>query len=287
MTSPSLLIIGCGDLGIRAGTALANEDWRIDAVRRTPDGQTSLFNWFAADYSDPESLRFVQGLKPDFILATLSPTSRDLPGYQSGFPGAAQALLDGLGQHRAKQLIMTSSTRVYREANGGWVDEHAALATTDKRALAIIEAERLFLQSDQPTSIVRLAGIYGAPGGRLVSRIARGEISTAEPPRYTNRIHREDCDGFLVHLLKAAARGEALAEVYNGVDDTPATAFEVESWIADQLDVQPRNHIAISQGNGTNHKRVSNRLMHSSGYQLKYPDYRSGYAAVLSSGQQT
>lgn len=276
--SPSLLVIGCGDLGRRVGSALAVQDWRIGAVRRTPDGNPPTFDWIAADYARAGSLQFAEAWQPDFVLLTLSPSTRDVDGYYRGFAAATGNLLNGLGRHRPRRLFMVSSTRVYAETGGGWVDEEAALSTSDERALAIIAAERKLLDSGMATTIVRSGGIYGAAPGRLVSKVARGEIAAAQPPRYTNRIHREDCAGFLVHLLLQAQAGAQLQAIYNAVDDAPAPAHEVESWLAGQLGVTPS---ATTTQGVVSHKRCRNARLHESGYSLRYPDYRAGYARVL------
>jgi nucleoside-diphosphate-sugar epimerase len=281
MHSPSLLIVGCGDLGTRAGTALEAHGWRIGAIRRTPPGQPPGFEWIAADYAEPGSLDFAASWQPDHVLLTPSPTSWDTAGYQRGFTAAAANLLSGLGAHRPRHLFMVSSTRVYAETGGGWVDETSPLSTTDERALAIIAAERQLLGSGIPTSIVRSGGIYGANPGRLVTRVARGEIAPAEPVRYTNRIHREDCAGFLVHLLLQSEAGSTLEGVYNAVDDAPAPAHDVELWLAETLGVTPRE---VSTTGAGGHKRCRNARLHDSGYALRYPDYRAGYGQVLAAG---
>jgi hypothetical protein len=136
--------------------------------------------------------------------------------------------------------------------------------------------------------VVRFAGIYGYPGGRLLERIRRGELSPEHPPRFSNRIHRDDCAGFLCHLLGRVEAGQGVERVYNGVDDLPAPQFEVEAWLAAQMGVEatPVKPPGISDPNiretmPAGHKRCSNRLLHASAYKLIYPDYRSGYGAVL------
>lgn len=278
MQSPSLLIIGCGDLGERAGTALLARDWRIGAVRRTPRGEPSGFDWVAADYAEPGSLDFAAAWQPDYVLLTLSPTAWDIDGYRRGFTAAAGNLLSGLGAHRPRHLFMVSSTRVYAETDGGWVDETAALSTSDERARAIMAAEQQLLGSGIPTSIVRSGGIYGASPGRLLTKVARGEIAPAEPVRYTNRIHRDDCAGFLVHLLLQSEAGTALEDVYNAVDDAPAPAHDVEAWLAREMGLTPRE---ASTTRSTSHKRCRNARLHASGYTLLYPDYRAGYGRML------
>ncbi len=279
MSRPSLLIVGCGDLGQRVGRLL--RQWHVIAVRRHPPGAGGEFDWRAADYSVPGSLSFAEALRPDFVLATFTPTSFDVDGYRRGFADAATNLLEGLGSHRVRHLVMVSSTRVYAEAAGGWVEESSPLSSTDPRARAIIDAERRFLASEHPASVVRFGGIYGAPDGRLLARIARGEVSPAQPVRYTNRIHRDDCAGFLAHLLQLARENRSLADVYNGVDDDPAPAHEVESWLAAAMGVAPGEGGSTAQRLPAGHKRCLNRRLRDSGYRLRYPDYRAGYRNVL------
>jgi nucleoside-diphosphate-sugar epimerase len=283
MKSKSVLIVGCGDIGARVGSLLISQGWQVAAVRRDSTKLPRAFDGYAADYAQPGSLDFVAKLQPDYVLTTFNPTERSVAGYRAGFTRAMANLLAGLGSHRPRHIIAVSSTRVFAENSGGWVDEGSPLSTEDPRAVAMVEAEQLLLASDHAASVVRFAGIYGAPGGRLLSRIARGELCSAEPPRYSNRIHRDDCAGFLLHLLHSADAGDRLEPVYIGVDDKPSLRFEVESWLADVLDVpiKPGSEVPPSQQT-TGHKRCHNKALRASGYQLLYPDYRSGYSAVLS-----
>ena len=279
MTEARLLIIGCGDLGLRVGQLLRHEHWQVDACRRNPPQNTETFNWHAADYTRQTDLQFIRALEPDYVLATFTPISRDEQGYRAGFSQAARNLLWALGEHRLRRLLMVSSTRVYGESGGGWVDEASPLSTSDNRAKAIITAEKQLLDSIQPTTIVRAAGIYGAPGGRLMRKVSGGQIAPQVPECFTNRIHREDCAGFLAHLLAMAQQGEHLEAVYNAVDDRPCPAHEIESWLAGKLQIPATEQPA--GGGGVSHKRCANGALKASGYVLRYPDYRSGYTPLL------
>ena len=279
MTETRLLIVGCGDLGQRVGQLLAGQRWRVDACRRHPPQDSRDFHWYAADYTRQTELQFIRELEPDYVLATFTPISRDVQGYQAGFAQAANNLLWALGEHQVRHLLMVSSTRVYGESGGGWVDENSSLSVSDNRASAIIAAEQQLMESIHPTTIVRAGGIYGAPGGRLMRKVAGGDIAPSEPVRFTNRIHREDCAGFLAHLLAKAQRGEDLESVYNAVDDNPCPAHEIESWLAGKLQTAATEQPAES--NSVSHKRCTNGALRSSGYVLRYPDYKSGYTPLL------
>lgn len=286
MPDPRLLIIGFGDIGHRLAPLLLESGWEIHALRRHPDADDSGVIWHPGDYTVAGSLGFSEALAPDYVLTTLTPVSRDIDGYQRGFADATQNLLDGLGTHRPRRSFMVSSTRVYAETAGAWIDESAPLSTTDRRAVAIIDAEQQLLNASHPATIVRCGGIYGATEGRLVKKIRQGLISPATPVRYTNRIHRDDCAGFLAHLLFREQSGKPLETIYNGVDDCPCPAHEVEAWLAQRLGITPLPQVPGTD-TAISHKRCKNTALRSSGYQLLYPSYQSGYAAWLDDGCQT
>jgi nucleoside-diphosphate-sugar epimerase len=287
MKTSSVLIVGCGDVGIRTGLLLLEQGWDITGVRRNTTELPAKFAAQAANYTRPGSLDFIALLQPDFVLATFNPADRSIAGYKAGFRTAMDNLLAGLEQHRPRHILMASSTRVFAEAIGGWVDEDSALTGDDPWALEIIAAEQRLLYSGHNASVVRFAGIYGVPGGRLLSRIRRGELCPPTPVSYTNRIHRDDCAGFLAHLFSLAEAGKTLLPIYIGVDDLPAPRHDVESWLAremgleDQLAVQSGAVDDPTRHNTAGHKRCRNGALHDSGYRLIYPDYKTGYGALL------
>lgn len=287
MKSNTVLIVGCGDLGIRTGSLLLEHGWTVAGVRRDTSRLPVDFSGYQADYTVPGSLDFAAELQPDYVLATFNPFDRSTAGYVKGFQTGMANLLAGLGGHRPRHILMASSTRVFAESGGAWVDESSELATEDPWALAIIAAEQQALSSTHPVSVVRFAGIYGIPGGRLLARISRGELCPPEPVSYTNRIHRDDCGGFLAHLLLQAEQGVSLEPVYIGVDDLPAPRYEVESWLAGELDVAvPQREMLAgasdpTRHNSAGHKRCRNNALRDSGYRLIHPTYKSGYGALL------
>lgn len=276
----TVLVLGCGDLGVRLAKQLGDR-YRVIGVRRDiarlPPGVVGL----AADYSHPGALDGLLALAPDYVVTTLKPLAMDAQGYRRGFSEATANLLRGLGGHRPRAMLMVSSTRVYAEQAGGWVDEDAAVTRDDPAAGAILEAEAQLLGCGAPAAVLRCGGIYGDPCGRLLARIAGGHICAAEPVRYSNRIHREDVAAALCHLLTRVAEGDA-GGVYLGVDGEGAAQHAVESWIAGQLGVEP---IADRPPPGK-HKRCRGDRLSASGYRFMFPDYRRGYSEVLDARQR-
>ncbi len=280
MKPNSIFIVGCGDLGVRIERLLDKSDFCVTGVCRRPAALPKTLTGITADYSQNGSLSFLAGAAPDYLVLTLKPLGMSAEGYQLGFPNAVRNVLSGLGSHRPKAIFMVSSTRVFAEQNGGWVDEDGVLAQEGYAAQAIIEAEQMLQNSGHKVCIVRFGGIYGGAGGRMLERIRLEGPCDPEPLKYSNRIHRDDCAGVVTHLLGLDC--DVRAQVYIAVDDEPAPQSEVEKWLAGQMGVD-RLSTEAAAIRSAGHKRCSNRRLKQSGYILKYPNYRFGYGAVLAS----
>ena len=286
--SATVLFVGAGDLAARCAAALSADPAgplagaRLVGLRRDIDALPPGFEGLAGDYADPAVAPRVAALAPDFVVTTFKPLGRDEAGYRRGFADAAGYLAKAFAAQPPRQLLFVSSTRVYAEQDGGWVDETSPLATvaTDPAAAQIVAAEDA-LAAVAPVARLRCAGIYGGADGFLQRRVASGSLCPPTPVHYSNRIHRDDVGGFLAHLLAAAAGGSALAPAYNVVDNCPVPQAEVEAWLAEQLEVPESARRYDARPLSRGHKRIRNGRLHESGYRLRYPDYRAGYAAAL------
>ena len=139
-----------------------------------------------------------------------------------------------------------------------------------------MEAEALLQEAQVNSTIVRFSGIYGGNRTRLIEQVCEGRRGLSQDLQLSNRIHEDDCVGFLMHLMQLAAGGETLESCYLASDSCPVDMNEVVQYIADQHGIQlpaDRREIPRRAGN----KRCDNRRMLATGYQLKYPDYREGY----------
>lgn len=277
----TLLFVGSGDLARRIAPALRSPARCLGLCRR-PERLPMPFEGLAGDYTHPDAFEAVARLAPDTVVLTLKPDGRDAEGYRRGFLAPVQHLLAALDTHRPRRLFFVSSTRVYAESDGGRVDESSPLVDDASPAGMIVAAERALLASGYPTTILRCAGLYGGAGGMLLERVARGDLSSAGPVRYGNRVHRDDVAGFIAWLIDRERRGQAPLDCYNVVDDVPAPQHEVEQWLAQAMGVTVGGDAGgEATGPARGHKRVDNKRLRDSGYQLDYPDFRSGYAAVL------
>jgi hypothetical protein len=124
--------------------------------------------------------------------------------------------------------------------------------------------------------VVRFSGIYGRQPSALLARLSSGRLCAKSPARFSNRIHREDCVGFLEHLLSLPER-EAL---YLASDSEPVLQREMEEWMLAAMGVDATSELAPRNSAD---RRCCNRRLLDSGYSLRYPDFRAGYRAMISS----
>lgn len=303
-----ILIAGCGDVGTRLGLLWAAEGHEVYGLRRSPQKLPASIRGLAADLTDVKSLRRAgeamgDGFAPDLLYYTAA-ASRS--GNGSGEEAYRRAYVEGLRNAlevfgaRTRRVLFTSSTGVYPQDEGEWVDESSPTVGDEGveegsyRGRLLLEGEGLLRAWSREQGrgsggagsavVLRLAGIYGPGRTRLLDSVRGGDATCYDdPPRYTNRIHADDCAGVLYHLGLLTEP----APVYIGVDHAPAPDCEVKRWLARRLGVPEPSHrsssgpLAASSHLQGQNKRCSNRRLLASGYRFLYPDYRAGYEALL------
>jgi len=271
------LILGCGDIGTRVGLSLLESRWRVAAVRRNPELLPERFDGYGMDLTDPRGLADLGSLEPDYVVVTPTPQSYDPEGYEAGFAQVATGLASQQWLSRCRRVIWISSTRVYSESGGGWVDEHSPLNLDEPQAAAMVAAEATIRRAATAT-IIRPAGVYGDPEGMLMRRVRAGEGG----PRgmlYGNRIHRDDLARLVVHCLRRDDLGEPVPPTLLGSDDDNMPTHEVEDWLAAQLKVTLARQSASGQARAN--RRCRSALLKEIGFSLLYPTWREGYGAAL------
>lgn len=274
----NILIAGCGDVGSAVGERLSADGHCVWGLRRHPDALPSSIQPFVADLTVPETL---QTLPPglDFVLYTAAADAASDAGYQRAYVDGVRNMLTALAAQRQtiRRIFFTSSTGVYAQSAGEWVDEVSPTQPQHFSGVRMLEGERLLLDSHFPATIVRFGGIYGPGRTRLIRQVRHGE-AVCQAGVYTNRIHRADCAGALSHLMTLAE----LEPVYLGVDHEPAEQKTVYSWLAQQLGVvSPRTVPLREHRNQRSNKRCRNTKLVNTGYVFQYPSFREGYTAVL------
>lgn len=186
-----------------------------------------------------------------------------------------------------------STTGVYGDHAGGWVDETTPLTPATRRGQARVEAEAewraLADRSGLPLHIFRLAGIYG-PGRGPFEKVRDGTARRiVKPGQVFSRIHVED----IARVLEASIARPNPGAVYNVCDDDPAPPEDVLSFAAGLLglpeppavDWRDAELSPMAQSFYAESKRVRNdRIRDELGVRLLYPDYRTGLRALLEAG---
>jgi nucleoside-diphosphate-sugar epimerase len=275
-----VLIAGCGDVGVALGQRLAQSGDKVWGLRRRADAIPAPLRAVQADLTQPETLAQLPG-RFDRVCYAAAAGGFSEEAYRRTYVVGVVNLLRALseGGHPVQRFVFVSSTGVYGQRAGEWVDETAPAEPDHFSGRRLVEGEEVVLAGPYPATIVRLGGIYGPGRRRLIESVRRGDLCVEAPPVYTNRIHRDDCAGVLQHLLAMSGP----ESVYLGVDCDPAPQCEVMTWLAGELGVPPPRRVdagttgSPQRGN----KRCSNRRLLAAGYRFRYPTYREGYRAVL------
>lgn len=296
-----ILFVGCGDIGIRVTRAIPDSELRlscqIQAMRRNPSALPVGIDSIKGDLCNSSDLLAVLDRSNiDVIIVTLTADSMSDQGYLDSYVAGAKALKMAATSTKnpPSLVIWISSSGVYGQTDGEWVDELSEVAPRSFRGKRLVQAEQLVSSlstsrtvdpnSSIKSTVIRFSGIYGPGRNRLVNQIRQGNIAPIEPVAWTNRIHSEDCAGVIVHLLEQYSQGKSLGGLYLATDDEPSSAHETQSWLAEELEL----YFSV-KGKGKNNKqagilsnrRCSNKLLKKSGYKFLFPTFREGYSSLL------
>ncbi len=286
MAAAEVLIAGCGDIGGGLALSLCAAGFTVTGLRRRahliPEGVEPL----EADLAVPDSLTILSERRFRYVVIASAAAAYDAASYRRVYVDGLRNLLRSLrGEPR---LLLLSSTAVYHQHAGEWVDEDSPTAPGAFSGQLLLEAEAL-LREHAPgrSTVLRLGGIYGPGRERLLREVRDGVGCPREPLRYSNRIHRDDCIGILRFLIDRLECGAKLAPVYLGVDDDPAPIWEVRHWLAARLGITLDDALGGNGARMPGSKRCSNRRLRELGYQLLFPDFRAGYGALLDALRST
>lgn len=282
-----LLAFGFGYCARALARRLAAKGWRITGTSRTAEAVEALrhegTDAFLLDGLAPFDPVRLDGVT--HVLASAPPDEKGDPVLRV----AETALIAHAGQ--ITWVGYLSTTGVYGDRGGDWVDEGSPLRPTASRGERRLAAERrwLALHRDHglPVHLFRLAGIYG-PGRNQLEAVRKGTAKRiVKPGQVFSRVHAEDVAGVLEASIARPCPGRA----YNVCDDEPAPPEVVVEFAARLLGREPPPSVPFEAAELSemalsfyaDSKRVSNRRVKEElGYRFLYPSYREGLAALLS-----
>ena len=274
----------CFGLGYSAGflaRRLAAQGWTIAGTSREGATGPIALHPFGRAIPLADAPRLLAATT--HLLISIPPDARGCPVYD--IHGQDIPALE-----RLHWIGYLSSTNVYGNRAGGWVDETTPVAPGVERARRRVAAEAAWLALGQrsgiPVHVFRLAGIYG-PGRSALDALRAGTARRiVKPGQVFSRIHVAD----LAAVLEAAMAQPRAGTVYNVCDDTPSPPEDVIDYAAALLGIAapPLEDFAtaalspMARSFFDDSKRVSNRrIKEELGVRLRYPSYREGLAALL------
>ena len=279
---PTLLTLGHGYSALALARRLLDKGWDVIGSTRSAEklgtiSETGAEPLLWPGFDPTEALQ-----RATHILLSASPR-------ENGDP-VLTALGDQIAASAPDWLGYLSTTGVYGDHQGGWVDEDTPLTASTRRGQHRIEAEAAWTQlaeaHDLPLHIFRLAGIYG-PGRGPFSKVRAGTARRIiKEGQVFSRIHVDD----IAQVLEASIERPNPIRAYNVCDDDPAPPQDVLAHAADLLNLPLPPEVPFEEADLSpmarsfyaESKRVRNdRIKEELGVTLRYPTYREGLAALL------
>ena len=286
-STPRLFCFGLGFSALALARRLIAAGWSVAGTTRSPEKAAELRKagieavLFDRDNPLPEAAAVLAG--STHLLVSIAPDD-------AGDPVLDCHRGDIVALESLQWVGYLSTTGVYGNRDGGWVDEESELRPTARRSQRRAAAEAGWLAAWRtaglPVQIFRLAGIYG-PGRSLLDTVRAGQAKRIDRPgQVFSRIHVED----IATVLQASMARPRPGRIYNVCDDQAASPAEVTAYACKLLGVEPPPLQALEEAGlspmglsfWADNKRVSNRRLHEDlGVDLAYPSYKEGLEAIL------
>jgi nucleoside-diphosphate-sugar epimerase len=279
---PQLLCIGYGYTASYISHILKAEGWDVHGTSRAggkADDGTLLIQYQVGKPS--QALMQAIG-NASHILISVPP---NLDG-----PRVFHDIEEIIRQHDGlRWLGYLSTTGVYGDHQGGWVDETTPLAPIEARSKIRVTEEQEWLGLHQahttPAHIFRIAGIYG-PGRSAMDQVRQRRATRIDKPgQFFSRIHVEDLAGGIVQSMQRPMPGE----IFNMSDDLPSPSHEPVTYACALLDTMPPMMVPFEKARlslmarsfyKASRKVKNDKLKQVLGYSLKYPTYKEGLSAM-------
>ena len=292
-TAGRLFCFGLGYSALALARRLGAQGWSIAGTTRSPDTADRLaaegIEVFLFDRDRPLD-------DPAGALAGTSHLLTSAPPDGTGDPVLEHHRADIAALEGLAWLGYLSTTGVYGDRGGGWVDEDSALTPTGERGRRRVAAEAAWLdlweRDGLPVHVFRLAGIYGA-GRSALDTVRDGTARRIDKPdQVFSRIHVDD----IAAVLQASMEQPRPGAAYNLCDDEAAPPQEVIAYACELLGREAPPLVPFEAAELSDmarsfyrdNKRVSNaRIKDELGVALTYPSYREGLRAILAAGEKS
>lgn len=233
-----ILQIGCGDLGRLLVQGYLQAGHAVTVLRKShlpvPDGANVLYGDVVTGEGLESLAHVITEVPADVLVYCVAATASDDANYTQHYYQGLKHVLAAVKNNPIKHVFFISSTRVYGQNAGEQITDADKPLPADRGGEILLEAEALLNNLSCGHTALRLSGIYG-PKRQYLLRMAQDISKWPQTIQWTNRIHEEDAEGFVLHLLTQLEAGKALATHYIVTDSMPVSQYEVLTWIAHQL----------------------------------------------------
>ncbi len=266
---PPAFIFGCGYLGMRVARAWLERRRTVYAVTRNRADELKALGVqpIVGDVLDPHSLRNLPEVRT--ILYAIGLDRKAGRSMREVYVEGLRNVLSALGS--TAKFLYVSSTSVYGQTDGSWVDETSPTEPMEESGRIVLEAEHTLRQHRPVSVILRFAGIYGP--GRILRKasLLKGEPVPGDAERFLNLIHVEDG----VRAVLAAEANAIGGENYLIADDTPPTRREFFTRTAEVIGAPIPTF--LNDGTVDANRRIRNTKAKSQlGFTPQFPSYREG-----------
>jgi nucleoside-diphosphate-sugar epimerase len=276
--SQSVLIVGCGFVGLPLAQSFASSGWKTHAITASKTSAASLqhesFAAHAIDIAEGTEFEDLPERIFDVVIHCASSGRGGAADYARVFLKGVQNLMAHLEYRR---LIFTSSTSVYAQTDGSWVDETARAEPMRETGQILRQTEELVIGTGG--AVARLAGLYGPGRCAPLEKLLQGKaVIQGDGTRTMNTLHQLDAAGALRFLAGSEGHG-----LFNVVDNHPVSEMEWFQFVCQRLhkalpSTGPRD---LNRKRGWTNKRVSNQKLRSLGWNPIYPTFKEGMAQIL------
>jgi nucleoside-diphosphate-sugar epimerase len=300
LRTPSLLIVGCGYLGLRVAKLARTAGWSVATTTRNQSRWESFskqgFYPLKFDWNDSRDLATLSGTlesrEIDRILIAVSYDRHStIDRYVSQVDGLARLLqtVGGTAQRTSKRIpdvCYISTTGVYHQTGGIWVDENSATRPTRDggRAHLFAEAKLRSCLGESPWTILRLSGIYGPGRVPRAADVQAGRPIASPVDGHLNLIHVDDA---ATGVIAAFESGTSRQRLYIASDDRPVVRRHFYDEIAKQtrspapVFVDPASDSSARFRSETDKRIWNHRFKRDLVPRLQYPSYVEGLRAIL------
>ena len=281
-----ILILGCGYVGRELGRRLVDVGHTVTGVVRSESSAEAIeadgIRSIQADLTDSEAAANFPDA--DVIVFAASAGRGSVKEARALYVDGLRAIVDQFKERDSppERLLFTSTTGVYGDHGGGWVDESTPIAPERPKAEVIAEAEEIVRESAFDATVVRFAGLYGPGRYRIDSYL---DTVTAG---WRNSTHRDDAAGALAWFLTEDMAREETVLVNDG---NPVERWAFADWLAEQCgEPEPEKLTleerlaALPESASTrlaSQKRCRNDRLLELGYELEYPSVYKGYEPAI------